>query len=108
MVGSGKYEAFVQVLCGEMTVAECADRWGVDRSTIMRARDTACRGALGALASPVGSIVKRSHRGRVSDSSSIAALRGVSSPASISLSDLSHLRCRQQRLLDTTAHHRST
>ena len=29
-----KYEAFVQVLTGEMTVAECADHWGVDRSTI--------------------------------------------------------------------------
>ena len=27
-----KYEAFVQVLTGEMTVAECADHWGVDRS----------------------------------------------------------------------------
>ena len=23
-----KYEAFVQVLCGEMTVAECAGHWG--------------------------------------------------------------------------------
>ena len=46
-----KYEAFVQVLTGEMTVAECADHWGVDRSTIMRARDVAKRGALGALAS---------------------------------------------------------
>ena len=45
-----KYEAFVQVLTGEMTVAECADHWGVDRSTIMRARDTARRGALEALA----------------------------------------------------------
>ena len=31
-----KYEAFVQVLTGEMTVVECADHWGVDRSTIMR------------------------------------------------------------------------
>ena len=46
-----KYEAFVQVLTGEMTVAQCADHWGVDRSTIMRARDVAKRGALGALAS---------------------------------------------------------
>ena len=36
-----KYEAFVQVLTGEMTVAECADHWGVDRSTIMRAREVA-------------------------------------------------------------------
>lgn len=46
-----KYEAFVQVLTGEMTTAECADHWGVDRSTIMRARETARRGALEALAS---------------------------------------------------------
>ena len=46
-----RYEAFVQVLTGEMTVVECADHWGVDRSTIMRARDTARRGALEALAS---------------------------------------------------------
>ena len=28
-----KYEAF-QVLTGEMTVVQCADHWGVDRSTI--------------------------------------------------------------------------
>ena len=46
-----KYGAFVQVLWGEMTVAECADHWGATRSTIMRARDTARRGALEALAS---------------------------------------------------------
>ena len=46
-----KYEAFVQVLTGEMTVAQCADHWGVDRSTIMRARDVAKKGALDALAS---------------------------------------------------------
>ena len=46
-----KYEAFVQVLTGEMTVAECADHWGVDRSTIMRAREVAKKGALDALAS---------------------------------------------------------
>ena len=44
-----KYEAFVQVLTGEMTVAECADHWGVDRSAIMRAREVAKRGALDAL-----------------------------------------------------------
>ena len=79
----------------------------MDRSTIMRARDTACRGALETLESPVGSMVKSSHRGRISGSSSTVTLRGASSPASISLSDLSHLRWRQQRLQDTTAHHRS-
>ena len=46
-----KYEAFVQVLTGEMTLAQCADYWGVDRSTIMRAREVAKKGALDALAS---------------------------------------------------------
>ena len=46
-----KYEPFVQVLAGEMTVAQCADHWRVHRSTIMRARDVAKRGALDALAS---------------------------------------------------------
>ena len=45
-----RYEAFVQVLTGEMTVARCAD-WGVDRSTIMRAREVAKKGALDVLAS---------------------------------------------------------
>ena len=40
-----KYGAFVQVLTGEMTVAGCADHWGVSRLTIMRARDTARRDA---------------------------------------------------------------
>lgn len=45
-----KYEAFVQVLTGEMTVAQCADHWRVDRSTIMKAREVAKRGALDALA----------------------------------------------------------
>jgi transposase len=45
-----KYQAFVQVLSGEMTVAQCAERWGVDRSTIMKAREVAKQGALAALA----------------------------------------------------------
>ena len=45
-----KYEAFVGVLAGEMTVAECADHWGSTRWRVMRARDTARRGALEALA----------------------------------------------------------
>lgn len=47
---SEKYQAFVQVLCGDMTVAQCADHWGVDRSTIMKAREVAKQGALSALA----------------------------------------------------------
>lgn len=48
---SEKYEAYVQMLCGEMTVAQCAERWGVDRSTMMKAREVAKQGALAALAS---------------------------------------------------------
>lgn len=38
---SEKYQAFVAVLCGDQTVAQCADHWGVDRSTIMKAREVA-------------------------------------------------------------------
>lgn len=45
-----KYQAFIQVLCGEMSVAQCAEHWGVDRSTIMKAREVAKQGALSALA----------------------------------------------------------
>lgn len=47
---SEKYQAFVSVLCGDMTVAQCAEYWGVDRSTIMKAREVAKQGALDALA----------------------------------------------------------
>ena len=46
-----RYGAFVQVLTGEMTVVECADHWGVDRSTVMGAREVAKKGAVDALAS---------------------------------------------------------
>jgi transposase-like protein len=45
-----KYQAFVRVLTGDMSVAQCAEHWGVDRSTIMRAREVAKQGALAALA----------------------------------------------------------
>lgn len=48
---SEKYHAFVSVLCGDMTVAQCAEYWGVDRSTILKAREVAKQGALDALAS---------------------------------------------------------
>jgi transposase len=47
---SEKYQAFVAVLCGDMTVAQCAEYWGVDRATIVKARETAKQGALDALA----------------------------------------------------------
>jgi transposase len=45
-----KYQAFVQVLSGELSVAQCAEHWGVDRSTIIKAREVAKQGALAALA----------------------------------------------------------
>lgn len=45
-----KYEIWVQLLRGETTIMEAADRAGVDRSTIMKARQVAKQGALDALA----------------------------------------------------------
>jgi transposase-like protein len=46
-----KYEIWLQLLRGETTIAEAADRYGVDRSTIMRLRTVAKDGAIQALAS---------------------------------------------------------
>jgi hypothetical protein len=40
----------LQLVCGETTIGEAADRWEVDRSTIMRLREIAKQGALAALA----------------------------------------------------------
>jgi transposase-like protein len=48
---SQKYEIWVGLLRGEFSTREAADRAGVDRSTIMRVREVAKRGALDALAS---------------------------------------------------------
>jgi transposase len=45
-----KYEIWLQLVRGETTIAEAADRYGVDRSTIMRLRTVAKDGALTALA----------------------------------------------------------
>jgi transposase len=45
-----KYEIWLQLLRGETTIAEAADRYGVDRSTIMRLRMVAKDGAIQALA----------------------------------------------------------
>ena len=36
-----KYEIWLQLVRGETTIAEAADRYGVDRSTIMRLRTVA-------------------------------------------------------------------
>ncbi len=46
-----KYEIFLQLVRQEVTMAEAAEQWQVDRSTIMRIRTVAKEGALGALAS---------------------------------------------------------
>jgi transposase len=45
-----KYEIWLQLVRGETTIGEAADRWEVDRSTIMRLREVAKQGALAALA----------------------------------------------------------
>ena len=50
---SEKYEVFVQVLTGQATQREAADKWGVDRSTVRQVCQTARRGALDALSASV-------------------------------------------------------
>ena len=45
-----KYEVWLQLLRGEVSIAEAADRTGVDRTTIMKLRTVAKQGALDALA----------------------------------------------------------
>jgi transposase len=45
-----KYKIWLQLVRGETTIAEAADRYGVDRSTIMRLRTVAKDGAIQALA----------------------------------------------------------
>ena len=47
---SQKYEIWLQLLRQETTISEAADRFEVDRSTIMRIREVARQGALAALA----------------------------------------------------------
>ena len=46
----GKYEIWLQLIRQEMTIGEAADRYQLDRSTIMRIRTVAKDGALAALA----------------------------------------------------------
>ncbi len=48
---SQKYEVFLQLVRQELTMAEAAEQWQVDRGTIMRIRTVAKEGALEALAS---------------------------------------------------------
>ncbi|MBI2704254.1 MAG: hypothetical protein HYX32_03025 [Actinobacteria bacterium] len=45
-----KYEIWLGLLRGEVTISEAADRSGVDRSTVMKLRTVAKQGALDALA----------------------------------------------------------
>jgi len=47
---SEKYEIWVSLLRGEYTMAQAAERAGVDRSTILKVRNVARQGALEALA----------------------------------------------------------
>ena len=48
---SEKYEVYVQVLTQQATQREAAEKWGVDRSTVVSICRTAKQGALDALAS---------------------------------------------------------
>lgn len=50
---SEKYEIYVSVLTGQATQREAAERYGVDRSTVVTACRTAKQGALDALAAAV-------------------------------------------------------
>lgn len=62
-----KYEIFLQLVRQEVTLAEAADDWKVDRSTIMRIRTVAKEGALEALANSrhrqLGSEIRTPQRG---------------------------------------------
>ncbi|MGH3964662.1 MAG: hypothetical protein ACRDRY_15635 [Pseudonocardiaceae bacterium] len=68
---SEKYEVFVQVLTQQATQREAAQRWGVDRSTVVHVCRTAKRGALDALAA---SVPGRS--GRSPEQAELEAARG--------------------------------
>jgi transposase-like protein len=50
---SEKYELFVSVLTGQATQREAAEKWKVDRSTVVLICRTARRGALDALSASV-------------------------------------------------------
>ncbi|MGI8516240.1 MAG: hypothetical protein ACR2NT_14155 [Acidimicrobiia bacterium] len=50
MAPQEKYEIWMQLVKGETTIGEAAERSGVDRSTIAKLRDVARLGALDALA----------------------------------------------------------
>jgi transposase-like protein len=50
---SQKYELWLQLVTGELSQSEAAERFGIDRSTVMRLRQVAKQGALEALAARV-------------------------------------------------------
>lgn len=56
-----KYEIFLQLVRQEVTMAEAAEAWKVDRSTIMRIRTVAKEGALEALANSRPGLKGREH-----------------------------------------------
>jgi transposase-like protein len=45
-----KYQIYQQLLTGEVSQRQAAERWGIDPTTIMRIRRVGREGALGALA----------------------------------------------------------
>jgi transposase-like protein len=47
---SEKYELWLQLVTGELSQGEAAERFGIDRSTVMRIRQVGKQGALEALA----------------------------------------------------------
>lgn len=47
---SQKYELWLQLVTGELSQSEAAERFGIDRSTVMRIRQVAKQGAVEALA----------------------------------------------------------
>jgi len=67
---SEKYEMFVAVLSEQCTQREAADRWGVDRTTVVHTCRTAKQGALDALAQAVPG-----RPGQTQEQSQIASLR---------------------------------
>src|SRR6202011_112992 len=56
-----RYEIFLQLVRQEVTLAEAAENWKVDRSTIMRIRTVAKEGALEALANSRPGLKSREH-----------------------------------------------
>lgn len=67
---SEKYEAYVAVLTGQGTQREVADKYGVDRSTVVTACRVARQGALDALSSAVPG-----RPGQSRESAEVAALK---------------------------------